>query len=97
MITPSDERRCGFLHPHRWHDTCCCPPSSVLGVLVLEKKVWIGKGLKAKYMVKGWGHLWFYLWGWQRDRGPGSWCISREILERREASLTESPSGRLEF
>jgi hypothetical protein len=38
-----------------------------------------GKGLKAKDLVKGWGHLRFYLWGWQRDRGPESWCISREI------------------
>jgi hypothetical protein len=28
--------------------------------LVVEKQVWIGKGLKAKGLVKGWGHLRFY-------------------------------------
>jgi hypothetical protein len=39
MITASDELWRGFLQPHRWHGACyCCPPSSFLGVLVLEKE-----------------------------------------------------------
>jgi hypothetical protein len=34
----------------------------VLGAaLVVEKQAWIGKDLKAKGLVKGWGHLRFYL------------------------------------
>jgi hypothetical protein len=38
MITASDERQRGFLQPRCWPDACCCcPPSSFLGVLVLEK------------------------------------------------------------
>jgi hypothetical protein len=38
MITTFDERRPGFLQLRRWHGACCCPPSSFLGMLVLEEE-----------------------------------------------------------
>jgi hypothetical protein len=61
-ITTSDALQRDFLPLRQWHGACCHYPPLVFGAaLVVEKQAWIGKGLKAKGLVKGWGHLRFYL------------------------------------
>jgi hypothetical protein len=54
MITASDVRRRDFL-PLRWRrGVCCCYPPLVLEIaLVMTKQAWVGKGLKAKGLMKG--------------------------------------------
>jgi hypothetical protein len=79
MTTASDKRRRGFLQPRRWRGAYCFPPSSFWEVLVLEKESLYWQRLEGKRLGERVGHLQFYLWGRRRDRGPGSWCVSREI------------------
>jgi hypothetical protein len=53
-ITASDARWRDFLPLHQRRVAGCCYPPLVLGAaLVVEKQAWIGKGLKAKGLVKG--------------------------------------------
>jgi hypothetical protein len=61
-----------------------------------------GEDLKAKGLVKSWGHLWFLFIGLMKEivasgRGLRSWLVSQKNLEGGEVSLTNPPSGRLEF
>jgi hypothetical protein len=73
------------------------PAISFLGVLVLEEEVYIGKGLKAKDLVKGWGHPQFLFMGLAKKSWPEIVVHIPRNLEGGETSLTESSSGRLEF
>jgi hypothetical protein len=83
MINASNERQRGFLQPRRWPDACCCcPPSSFLGVLVLEKRSLDWQRLEGRRLGERLGApAVLLLWDWQRDRGRRLWCISREIWE----------------
>jgi hypothetical protein len=52
-ITTSDARRRGFLPPRRRHGAYCCYPPLVLGAaLVVKEQALVGRGLKAKGLVK---------------------------------------------
>jgi hypothetical protein len=73
------------------------PAIRFFGVPVLEKDSLDWQRLEGKRLGEGWGQPWFYLWGMAKRSWP--WIvvhISRN-LEGGEASLTKSPSGRLEF
>jgi hypothetical protein len=62
-IIASDANWRGSLPPRRQHDACCCSPPLVLGaaLVIWEEKLEVGEDLKAKGLVKSWGHPWFYL------------------------------------
>jgi hypothetical protein len=97
MITASDEHRRGFLQPCRRHDACCCPPSSFLGVLVLNKESLDWQRLEGKILGEGLGAPTVLFMGMAKRSWP--WIVVHipRNLEGGEASLTESPSGRLEI
>jgi hypothetical protein len=54
-ISAFDARRRNFLPPHRWHGICCCCLPLVLGaaLVMVTRQAWVGKGLKAKGLMKG--------------------------------------------
>jgi hypothetical protein len=62
-IIASDANWRGSLPPRRRRGTCCCSQPLVLGaaLVIWEEKLEVGEGLKAKGLVKSWGHPWFYL------------------------------------
>jgi hypothetical protein len=98
MISASDERRRGFLPPRRWRGACCrYPPSGFLGVLVLEKESLDWQRLEGKRLGERLGALTVLFMGMGKRSWP--WIVVHipRNLEGGEVSLTESPSGRLEF
>jgi hypothetical protein len=97
-ITTSDESRRGFLRPRRWRGACYrYPPSGFWGVLVVEKESLDWRRFEGKRLG-------------ERPEAPTvlfirmakrswPWIVVHipRNLEGGEVSLTESPSGRLEF
>jgi hypothetical protein len=65
-----------------------------------KEKLEAGEDLKAKGLVKSWGHLRFIYRPGETDRGLRSWhwIVARipKNLEGGEVSLTNPASGRLE-
>jgi hypothetical protein len=97
-IFASDERRRGFLPPRRWHGTCCrYLPSGFLGVLVLEEESLDWQGFEDKRLGERLGAPTVLFMGMAKRSWP--WIVVHipRNLEGGKASLTESPSGRLEF
>jgi hypothetical protein len=97
MITASDERRRGFLQPRRWHGACCYPPSRFLDVLVMEKGSLDWQRLEGKRLGERLGVPTVLFMGMAKRSWPWIMVHIPRNLEGGKASLTESPSGRLEF
>jgi hypothetical protein len=55
------------------------PAISFLGALVMGEESLDWQRLEGKRLGERLGAPTVFLWGWQRDRGPGSWCVSQEI------------------
>jgi hypothetical protein len=74
-------------------------PAMVLGaaLVISKRKLEVGKDLKAKGLVKSWGHLRFYLLDWSKRSWPQIVARIPKNVEGVEISLTDSPSGRLGF
>jgi hypothetical protein len=97
MITASDGRRRGFLPPRRRRGACCCYPPLVLGA-ALE----IGKSkleLAKIWRLKAWwkARSTYGFVGLVKRSWPLIVVHILRNLESGEVSLTDSPSGRLEF